>query len=117
MILLFIQILMSVKKELMDVITTVLILMEAIIVLVWMDMSWIQIIIPVQVRNYVVIKYAYSTFVRTYVCTFILIDYVHTYLDQIIVTISVHAYDCIAIICLKFPFVLIIIKGKSMLIK
>ena len=35
---------MSVEEELMDVITTVLILMEAIIVLVWMDMNWIQII-------------------------------------------------------------------------
>ena len=40
---------MSVKEELMDVITTVLILMEAIIVLVWMDMSWNQIITLVQV--------------------------------------------------------------------
>ena len=42
---------MSVKKELMDVITTVLILMEAIIVLVWMDMNWNQIITLVQVMT------------------------------------------------------------------
>ena len=45
----FIQILTSVKKELMDVITTALILLEAIIVLVWMDMNWDQIITLVQV--------------------------------------------------------------------
>ena len=75
---------MSVKKELMDVITTVLILMEAIIVLVWMDMSWIQIIIPVQVRNYVVIKYVYSTVVHTYICTFILINNVHTWIKLLL---------------------------------
>ena len=35
----------------MDVITTVLILMEAIIVLVWMDMNWIQIITCAQVMT------------------------------------------------------------------
>ena len=40
---------MSVHKGLMDVITIVLILMEAIIVLVRMDMSWNQMIILVQV--------------------------------------------------------------------
>ena len=40
---------MSVKKDLIDVIKTVLILMEAIIVLVWMDMNWNQIITLVQV--------------------------------------------------------------------
>ena len=40
---------MSVKEELMDVITTVLILLEAIIVLVWMDINWNQIITLVQV--------------------------------------------------------------------
>ena len=61
---------MSVKKELMDVITTVLILLEAIIVLVWMDMNWNQIIALVQVRNYLLIcmQYAYLC-VRTYVYT------------------------------------------------
>ena len=37
----------------MDVITTVLILMEAIIALVWMDMNWNQIITLVQVTNYI----------------------------------------------------------------
>ena len=36
---LYIQILMSVLEEHQDVITTVLILMEAIIVLAWMDMN------------------------------------------------------------------------------
>ena len=40
---------MNAHKGLMDVITTVLILMEAIIVLVWMDMNWNQIITLVQV--------------------------------------------------------------------
>ena len=35
----------------MDVITTALILMEVIIVPVWMDMYWNQIIILVQVRR------------------------------------------------------------------
>ena len=40
---------MNAHKGLMDVITTVLILMEAIIVLVGMDMSWNQIITLVQV--------------------------------------------------------------------
>ena len=49
----FLQILMSVNKDQMDVIITVLILLEAIIVLVWMDMNWNQIIIPVQVCNYI----------------------------------------------------------------
>ena len=44
---------MSVKKDQMDVITTVLILMEVIIVLVWMDMYWKQIIILVQVATYI----------------------------------------------------------------
>ena len=40
---------MSVKEELMDVITIVLIMMETIIVLVWIDMNWNQIITHVQV--------------------------------------------------------------------
>ena len=40
---------MSVLEERQDVITTVLILMEAIIVLAWMDMNWNQIITLVQV--------------------------------------------------------------------
>ena len=40
---------MSVYKDWLDVIRTVLILLEAIIVLVWMDMNWNQIIILVQV--------------------------------------------------------------------
>ena len=35
----------------MDVIITVLILLEVIFVLVWMDMNWNQIIILVQVRR------------------------------------------------------------------
>ena len=48
---LFIQILMSVLEEHQDVITTVLILMEAIIVLAWMDMNWNQIITLVQVMT------------------------------------------------------------------
>ena len=46
---LYIQISMSVLEEHQDVITTVLILMEAIIVLAWMDMYWNQIITLVQV--------------------------------------------------------------------
>ena len=41
---LFIQILMSVPEEYLNVIIIVLILMEAIIVLAWMDMNWNQII-------------------------------------------------------------------------
>ena len=44
----------------MNVITTVLILMEAIIVLAWMDMNWKQIITLVQViiiTTYVYLKY------------------------------------------------------------
>ena len=40
---------MSAVKEHQDVITTVLILMGAIIVLAWMDMNWNQIITLVQV--------------------------------------------------------------------
>ena len=40
---------MNVYKELLDVVTTVLILLEAISVLAWMDMNWNQIIILVQV--------------------------------------------------------------------
>ena len=40
---------MSVNKDQMDVIITVLILLEVIIVLVWMDMNWNQIIGLVQV--------------------------------------------------------------------
>ena len=46
---------MSVKMELMDVITTVLILMEAIIVLVWMDTNWNQIITLVQVKIIIIV--------------------------------------------------------------
>ena len=42
---------MSVNKGQMDVIITVLILLEVIIVLVWMDMNWNQIIILVQVHR------------------------------------------------------------------
>ena len=42
---------MSVNKDQMDVIITVLILLEAIIVLAWMGMNWNQIIKPVQVMN------------------------------------------------------------------
>ena len=42
---------MSAVKEYQDVITTVLILMEAIIVLAWMDMNWNQIIALVQVMT------------------------------------------------------------------
>ena len=41
---------MSVNKDQMDVIITVLILLEAIIVLVWMDMNWNQITTLVQVH-------------------------------------------------------------------
>ena len=48
---LFIQILMSVLKDQIDVITTVLILLEVIIVLAWMDMYWNQIIVLVQVMT------------------------------------------------------------------
>ena len=44
---------MSVNKGQLDVIITVLILLEVIIVLAWMDMNWNQIIILVQVRMYV----------------------------------------------------------------
>ena len=40
---------MSVYKDWLDVIRTVLILLEAIIVLVWMDMNWNQTITLVQV--------------------------------------------------------------------
>ena len=40
---------MSVYKDWLDVIRTVLILLEAIIALVWMDMNWNQIITLVQV--------------------------------------------------------------------
>ena len=40
---------MSVKKGQLDVIITVLILLEVIIVLVWMDMNWSQIITLAQV--------------------------------------------------------------------
>ena len=40
---------MSVNKDQMDVIITALILMEAIIVLAWMDMNWNQMTITVQV--------------------------------------------------------------------
>ena len=42
---------MSAVKEHQDVIIIVLILMEAIIVLAWMDMNWNQIITLVQVMN------------------------------------------------------------------
>ena len=56
---------MSVKKKLMDVITTVLILMEAIIVLVWMDMNWNQIITLVQVMI-TLNMYSHNLDVRTY---------------------------------------------------
>ena len=42
---------MSVYKDWLDVIRTVLILLEAIIVLVWMDMNWNQIITLVQVMT------------------------------------------------------------------
>ena len=48
----------------MDVITTVLILMEAIIVLVWMDMNWNQIITLVQVM--ITLMYSHNLDVRTY---------------------------------------------------
>ena len=44
---------MSVNKDQMDVIITVLISLEVIIVLVWIDMNWNQIITLVQVRTYV----------------------------------------------------------------
>ena len=40
---------MSVYKDWLNVITTVLTLMEAITAFVWMDMYWNQMIIPVQV--------------------------------------------------------------------
>ena len=52
---------MSVPEEHQDVITTVLILMEAIIVLAWMDMNWNQIITLVQVMTMCYIH----TYVRT----------------------------------------------------
>ena len=42
---------MSVYKDWVDVIRTVLILLEAIIVVVWMDMNWNQIIALVQVST------------------------------------------------------------------
>ena len=51
MTILCIKILMSVYKDWLDVIRTVLILLEAIIVLVWMDMNWNQIITLVQVMT------------------------------------------------------------------
>ena len=44
---------MSVNKDQMDVIITVLILLEAIIVLAWMDMNWNQTTTLVQVCNYI----------------------------------------------------------------
>ena len=69
---------MSVKEELMDVITTVLILMEAIIVLVWMDMSWIQIITLVQVM----FIHMHGCMDNTHACTpcisTVVSTYVHT---------------------------------------
>ena len=40
---------MSVYKEQLDVVTTALILLEAISVFAWMDMNWNQIITLVQV--------------------------------------------------------------------
>ena len=40
---------MSVEKDFLDVVRTVAILLEAIFVLVWMDLNWNQIIIFVQV--------------------------------------------------------------------
>ena len=43
---------MSAVKEHQDVIIIVLILMEAIIVLAWMNMSWNQIITLVQVNDH-----------------------------------------------------------------
>ena len=42
---------MSVYKDWLDVMRTVLILLEAIIVVVWMDMNWNQIITLVQVMT------------------------------------------------------------------
>ena len=42
---------MNVFKEQLDVVTTVLILLEAIFVLAWMDMNWNQIITLVQVMT------------------------------------------------------------------
>ena len=60
----------------MDVITTVLILLEVIIALVWMDMYWNQIIILVQVMttlnvhasNVSYINYKNKIDIATYVC-------------------------------------------------
>ena len=51
---------MSAVKEYQDVITTVLILMEAIIVLAWMDMNWNQIITLVQVMI-IILLYVHMT--------------------------------------------------------
>ena len=56
-----------------DVITIVLILMEAIIVLVWMDMNWNQIIILVQVLitlTYVRTLYVLTSFRNTCLLSF-----------------------------------------------
>jgi len=46
----------------MDVITTVLILMEAIIVLVWINMNWNQIITLVQVMITLMYSHNYSKY-------------------------------------------------------
>ena len=60
---------MSVKKDLIDVIKAVLILMEAIIVHVWMDMNCNQIITLVQVMiialQYVIIIWK-TDYIRTF---------------------------------------------------
>ena len=45
------QILMSVHEDWLDVVTTVLILLGAITVLVWMDLNYLQIITLVQVMH------------------------------------------------------------------
>ena len=60
---------MSVKKDLIDVIKAVLILMEAIIVLVWMGMNWNQIITLVQVMI-IALQYVIVIWKTDHICTF-----------------------------------------------
>ena len=62
----------------MDVIITVLILLEVIIVLAWMDMNWNQIITLVQVMN------AHILYIHTPVY-----PYVPTYVESILSILSI----------------------------
>ena len=70
---------MSAYKDWLDVIRTVLILLEAIIVLVWMDINWNQIITLVQVMIITIIllplPMSYSSFIFLHnLCSFGLIN-------------------------------------------